>query len=395
MSLGYRISEYDTEYMEILTTGDKLIDSLMKKCATTLKYCMRDNFMDCPDRERGQWIGDICVQTPQVFYALDNKAIPLLKKAILNFIHLRKGDALVGNVPGINFCELPSQSLNAISDIGMIREYYNFTGDKEVLEVSFVPTIKYLMLWNMAEDGLVEKRTGDWYWFDHLNNCDNKVMENCWYYLALKFAKFMAEKLDNHSFDDFILSRMKSIEDNFDKSFWSSFDYYNKAKFYSSVEGMVDERANALAVLSGLASEDKYIHIKDVLISTFNCTTYMEGYVCEALCIMGYKDLAYKRIVSRYYNLIENENGTLWEDFYILGTKNHAWSGSPLTFIYKYFVGIRSDDFMKTIKVNPDFKFFKRYKFSIDVGGKIISVDATKNNLKIENESDIEIIISK
>ena len=203
----------------------------------------------------------------------------------------------------------------------------------------------------------------------------------------------MANELDNHTFDDLISSRMKSIENNFDKNFWISFDYHNKAKFYSSINGLVDERANALAVLSGLASPEKYIHIKDVLISTFNCSTYMEGYICEALCMMGYKELAYKRIVSRYYNLIENENGTLWEDFYILGTKNHAWSGSPLTFIYKYFVGIKSDDHMKTIKINPDFKFFKKYKFSIDVGGKTISVDAARNNIKIDNESDSKVVV--
>lgn len=42
-------------------------------------------------------------------------------------------------------------------------------------------------------------------------------------------------------------------------------------------------------------------------------------------------------MLSRYYPLIVNENSTLWEDFCFLGTKNHAWSGGPLTIIHKYF----------------------------------------------------------
>ncbi len=70
--------------------------------------------------KRGQWIGDVSVQAPQVLYLLDKNALKLLKKAIFDFIDLRKGDRLVGNVPGDNFIELPAQSLNAISELGMI-----------------------------------------------------------------------------------------------------------------------------------------------------------------------------------------------------------------------------------------------------------------------------------
>ena len=133
---------------------------------------MRVNFMDCPDRERGQWIGDVSIQAPQVFYLLGDSAIPLLRKSICDFIHLRKGDVLVGNVPGANFSELPSQSLNAISEIGLIANYFKYTGDLEILRLAFEPCIKYLSLWSMGEDGLVIHREGNWSWFDHLFNQD-------------------------------------------------------------------------------------------------------------------------------------------------------------------------------------------------------------------------------
>ena len=373
LELGYRKSEYDTDLTGILQTDNQMLNTLLQKCARTLKFCMRDNFMDCPDRERGQWIGDVSVQTPQVFFALDHKAIPLLKKAIMNFILLRKGDVLVGNVPGINFSELPPQSLNAISEHGMIAEYYYFTGDREILELCYQPCLNYLKLWDMGEDGLINKREGNWYWFDHLYNIDHKVLENCWYYSALKFAKYMALQLEK-DFDSGLNNRLQSIEENFDKAFW-------KGTYYAS-SAFTDDRANAMAVLTGLAHSDKYNHIKDVLVSVFNCTAYMEGYVCEALCKMGYKDYAFKRMMSRYYNLIQNENSTLWEDFYILGTKNHAWTGAPLTLIYKYFLGLKSEDHLKTITINPDFSILKSYEFCMDIEGKTLRVKLSSQNGK-------------
>ena len=71
----------------------------------------------------------------------------LLHKAICDFISLRKGNVLVGNVPGDSFSELPSQSLNAISEWGMIATYYQATGDTDVLKLAFEPAVRYLMLW--------------------------------------------------------------------------------------------------------------------------------------------------------------------------------------------------------------------------------------------------------
>ena len=63
----------------------------------------------------------------------------------------------------------------------------------------------------------------------------------------------------------------------------------------------------------------------------------MEYFVLLALCRMGYKEEAYQRMVKRYTPLVENGNSTLWEDFEILGTRNHAWSGGALTVLLDYF----------------------------------------------------------
>lgn len=325
--LGYRESGYDARLIGKFSCNDRRSNTLVEKSMRTLYACMRENFMDCPDRERGQWIGDVSVQVPQVPYCFDNRALKLVRKAIDDFIALRKGDVLVGNVPGACAGELPSQSLNAISEMGMIAGYYRITGDREVLRQCCGPAIRYLRLWKMGRDGLVQGRKGGWRWFDHLYNIDEAVNENAWYYSALKFARFMAGRLPPD-----LIKRKRSIEANFNRLFWRN-------GYYSS-NGTVDDRANALAVLSGLAGKDKFVAIRKVLVSVYNATPYMENYVLEALCRMGFHQDTFNRMSERYAGLAENENSTLWEDFHILGTRNHAWSGAPLTLLFKHFAGI-------------------------------------------------------
>ena len=345
IELGYRESGYACKITGSFACNDDALNRLFTKCARTLQICMRENFMDCPDRERGQWIGDVSVQAPQVIYLLDNNGLLLLRKTVLDFIRLRKGDVLMGNLPGEHFSELPSQSLNAVSEWGMISTYYTATKDKEILRLAFAPMMAYLKLWKTDKEGVVLPRKGNWEWYDHLFNCDKEVLNICWYYSALRFAEFTAKELEDETHLPFIKNRMTAIEKTFNDRYWKG-GYYASGAF-------ADDRANAMAVLSGLASQDKYEKIRFLLMSVFNATTYMEYYVLTALCEMGYKKDAIRRMKCRYQPLIENENGTLWEDFFHLGTKNHAWSGGPATVLFKYFGGVNLDYTLTETDIAP------------------------------------------
>ncbi len=366
LELGYRESGYDSKITATFECDDPDANILFEKCVRTLKVCMRENYMDCPDRERGQWIGDVSVQAPQIAYVLDKNGLLLLRKAVFDFIRLRKGDVLMGNLPGDCFCELPSQSLNAISEWGMIASYYQATGDRSVLELAFEPAVAYLKLWETDGDGVVIPRTGNWEWYDHLFNCDGEILNICWYYSALRFARFMGKELGNSTHDGFITARMEAIERVFTTRYWKEKEGY----FTSSC--FADDRANAMAVLSGLCSEDKYPQVRYLLMSVFNSTTYMENYVLIALCEMGYKADAYRRMMCRYQPLIKNENTTLWEDFFHLGTRNHAWTGGPATVLLRYFAGVQSD---LTVKTPADIAPLKWVECRLeDTEGKTVEV---------------------
>ena len=366
LELGYRESGYDAAITATFRCDDPAANRLFEKCVRTLKVCMRENYMDCPDRERGQWIGDVSVQAPQIAYVLDKNGLLLLRKAIFDFIRLRKGDILMGNVPGDCCCELPSQSLNAISEWGMISSYYQATGDASVLELSFEPAVAYLKLWETDADGVVIPRQGHWEWYDHLFNCDGEILNICWYYSALRFARFMAEKLGITRHNGFISTRMEAIERVFTTRYWKEKEGYFSSSCFA------DDRANAMAVLAGLCPPDKYPQVRYLLMSVFTCTTYMENYVLTALCEMGYKADAYRRMMCRYQPLIQNENSTLWEDFFHLGTRNHAWTGGPATILLRYFAGVQSD---LTVKVPEEISPLRWVKCAFEDGeGKTVEV---------------------
>ena len=360
IEVGYRESGYASRLTADFECDDRRVSILFNKCSRTLAVCMRHNYMDCPDRERGQWIGDVSVQAPQVIYLLDGNGLLLLRKAINDFITLRKGDVLVGNVPGESYSELPSQSLNAISEWGMISAYCEATKDSSVLSLAFEPSVRYLMLWETDADGVVLPRKGNWEWYDHLFNCDGEILNICWYYSALRFVKAASQTLKDNRFDSFINQRMSAIEKHFTPRYWNeSLGAYSSGSF-------TDDRANAMAVLSRLCPEKYFPKIKYVLTSVFNSSAYMENYVLIALCEMGYTADAFKRMMSRYQPLIDNENSTLWEDFYHLGTKNHAWSGAPATVLMRYFAGVKLD--LSVTKTNPSPLKYIKCSFT-DVNG--------------------------
>lgn len=335
LSLGYRETGYYCGFSGNFSCSSDFLNKLYEKSRRTLYVCMRDNYMDCPDRERGQWIGDVSSQIPQTFYALERSSDSLTLKAIRDFIRWRKGDILCGNVPGAHRVELPSQSLNAISEFGMIMTYYKYSGDEQIIYEAYEAVRDYLKLWEINKNGLVQLRRGDWQWYDHGSSIDAGVLENAWYYTALKAAEKMADITKRHKDHEWYAERIDAIKANFDKAFWTD-------KGYSS-SGIIDDRANAVAVLSGLADEDKWLVCRNVLVGVMNSTPYMEGYVLEALCKMGFVRDALIRMSKRYESLTANSCTTLWEDFFELGTKNHAWSGGPLTVLLRYVAGIDAE----------------------------------------------------
>ncbi len=349
VSLKYRETGYDSSFCGDFKCDDEFMNSLWQKSLRTLYVTMRDNFMDCPDRERAQWWGDVTSEMIMTMYSMDSNSYLLYQKGVEAMLsHIDETNVLQTVVPiSGDYFELPVQELAGI--VGFYT-YYEYTGDKDFLEKVYPASLNYLKLWEIGENNLVVHRSGSWDWPDWGKKADMCAIENAWVYYALSATEKMAEILEKDEDISFITERKETIEKGY-KTLWTD------KGFKSDDAKEPDDRANALAVLSGLANEEQYATIKNVLTTTKNSSPYMEYYVLEALCKMEEYEVAYDRIKNRYDDMVTEDYSTLWEFWDSWqGTMNHAWSGGPLVIMSKHFAGITPlEPGYKKVKIEPQY----------------------------------------
>lgn len=363
LELGFRPSGYATKPNLSFKSDSLFMNKLMKKSRDTLAVTMRDTYMDCPDRERAQWIGDAVIEMEMAFYGMDENARLLYKKAMyqaLNFQHSSgaipttapngidppnldahgnlKQEIIDSGKGGGNF-ELPMQSLAFVNSFW---NYYLYSGDQVPLEIGLPKLVKYLSLWKFdADKGLISHRGGTWDWMDWGSNPDARIIEQCWYDKACQAVLHIATLL-NVSDDAAIQTlqqRHERIAAHFEDNFWSGDKH---AYYFKTDDGHPDDRANALAVYAGLAEKKHRDDLINILESTFNSSPYMEKIVLESLYLLDADQVALQRTYDRYRQMVTDEFPTLWEFWQPnKGTRNHAWTGGPLIMMYRYNLGIR------------------------------------------------------
>lgn len=328
--IGYRRSGYDSERSGSFVTENEDVNTLWEKAVNTLLICMRDTYMDCPERERSPYIGDAANQIGETFYSLDENSWAMTKKTILNIIGWTKTDNCIPlRSPSLAANENPVQTLNFLVSV---YEYLLYTGDEETVRLFYPVAVNYLKLWDLNEDGSIVYRDGTFMWVDWGDGADAEVLQNCWYYYALSSTQKLAKALDISTDEAFFTERIQKVAAGFEK--------FKKQGGYSSGTAY-DDRANAMAVVSGLADEDMYDEILNVLTTTYGASPYMEKFVEEALCMMGEYDACLTRMLTRYQPMIDDKDSTLWELWEKdAGTINHGWTGGSLTVLSKYFGGI-------------------------------------------------------
>lgn len=162
---------------------------------------------------------------------------------------------------------------------------------------------KYLALWKIGSNGLVVHRKGGWDWGDWGTNVDIDILDNCWYYLALKAAIPMAILSGYPQDTAAYATHLRSLETHFAPTFWKA----DERCYRSTKLTIPDDRANAMAVVAGLATPDQYPGILQVL----NAQAFASPY------------------------------STLWEVWNGLkeGTINHGWN-APNTILSQYIAGL-------------------------------------------------------
>jgi alpha-L-rhamnosidase len=379
LELKYRATGYDTDFTKgAFSCNDSFYNTLRGKALNTLKVCMRDHLMDCPDRERANW-GDSFTEIPQTFYSCDANALQLAAKSYRDFFSWQRGTGVIHQpVPSdLSDNELPSLSLTACGMKG-VWKYYMYTGDTQAAIEAYPHIKNYLYLWSMGGDGMVVHRSGTWDWYDWGGDIDSTLLQNLWYYSALKAAINLAQLSGNTGDIPGFDARKTSIENNFDTVFWTGTAY--RSPGYS---GATDDRANSLAVVIGPpAVNSKWSYLRDVLVNQKHCGPFYEIYPEEALFQMGYPEDALDRMRSMYAGMVNSSISTLWECWDLQSgnyTYNHAYAGGPLVNMSQYVAG-----------VGPETNGYGTYHVLPQLG-RLTSVSAVVPSVK----GDISVSVSK
>ena len=374
VSLKCRETGYNSSFCGNFKCEDEFLNSLWQKSLRTLYVTMRDNFMDCPDRERAAWWGDVTNEMIMTMYSMDADSYLIYQKGVEAMLsHIDETKVLQTVVP-INgdYFELPVQQLAGI--VGFLT-YYEYTGDKAFIEKVYSASLDYLKLWEIGENNLVVHRSGSWDWADWGSKADMTAIENAWIYYALSATERMAAILEKEEDISFIAERKAAISKGY-KALWTA------EGFKSEEVKKCDDRANALAVLSGLAEKEQYETITNVLMTTKNSSPYMEYYVLEALCKMEKYEAAKERIKDRYDGMVCEDYSTLWEFWDSWrGTMNHAWSGGPLVIMSKYFAGIAPVEAgYEKVKIEPQYDLQNSLSCTVPSMKGLITVNYEKSS---------------
>ena len=374
VSLKYHETGYDSSFCGDYRSDDEFLDSLWQKSLRTLYVTMRDNFMDCPDRERAQWWGDVTSEMIMTMYSMDSNSYLLYQKGVEAMLSHIDDTKVLQTVVPINgdYFELPVQQLAGI--VGFYT-YYEYTGDKSFIEKVYGAALDYLKLWEIGENNLVIHHSGSWDWPDWGKKADMTAIENAWVYYALSATEKMAELLGKNGDIAFISERKDTIAKGY-QTLWT------EEGFKCADAKNPDDRSNALAVLAGLAKKEQYGTILNVLTTTQNSSPYMEYYVLEALCRMEEYEAARDRTKDRYADMVNEDYSTLWEFWNSWqGTMNHAWSGGPLVIMSKYFAGIAPIEAgYEKVKIEPQYSLSDSLSCTVPSVKGLITLDYEKTD---------------
>lgn len=375
----YHETGYNTEFRGYFRCSDEFLNTLWKKAQRTLYVTMRDTYMDCPDRERGQWWGDEVNESGESFYAMSTSSHLLMKKGMYELIGWQRPTGeIFAPVPASNYdSELPGQMLSSVGYYGFWNYYLN-TGDYKTLKDLYPGVKKYLNVWKLNDDGTVKFRKGGWPWGDWGDNIDKELIYNALYYIALKGQYNMAKTLGLKEDAETVSVSMTNLKEAFNKVFWTGKEYR-----HPNYKDDTDDRVNALAVVAGLADKDKYPAIFEVLKRCEHASPYMEKYVIEALFKMGYENYAIQRLEKRFATMVNDPvRTTLYEGWTVKGgTTNHAWTGGGLTLMSQKLCGV--------LPTKPGYKEFTVCPQPANVKQAETLVPTVKGDIKVAYVNDV------
>ncbi len=342
-----------------LKTDVPYLAEIIDICKTAVNCCTQETFVDCPGREKGQYLGDVTVIGLSYLYLTGDRE--MYKKALFDFANsaiVCKG--LISVAPSALMQEIADYSLQYPLQV---LNYYKVTGDFETLEKLYPVCLGVLEHFKKfeREDSLLENVSDKWNLIDWPENMRDGYSADVRrgipfievhnlinaFYIGANEATMEIEKILNKP-STYDIEKLK-------KSYLDVFYDKDKKIFYDdAAHKNASLHSNALALFYDAAPEEAYENIRKMIMDKgFVCGVYFSYFVLKALNKIG----AYEDEV----NLLLNENENSWVNMVREGASAcfeawgkekkdntslcHAWASTPVIALIEDLLGIGGEKY--------------------------------------------------
>lgn len=317
-------------------------------CENAVIMASQESFLDCPSREKGQYLGDLTVTAISHSYITGDTR--LFKKALYDFADSAKICKGLMAVSSSSF-------MQEIADYSLLYpyqllKYYQLSGDEQPLEDLLniaEDMLDYFKQYDRG-DGLLDGVKGKWNlvdWPDNLrDNYDFELTKpigkgchaviNAYYYGALKITDEIRDLLGLEK-----IHNSEKIKNSYIKAFM-------KDGLFTDCESSnhTSLHSNALPLFFNMVSDEQAKPIIELIKEKkLCCGVYFAFFVLQGLCNYGRKDIAFDFITledeNSWMNMI-NEGATACFEAWGKEKKRntslcHPWASAPIIIISEFF----------------------------------------------------------
>ena len=343
-------SGYPVEYKGEFDCSDALLNRIWEVGRYTTELCMDDAFMDCPWRERGQYLGDLAVEMRIAAYAFGDTL--LARRGLAQF---PLGANEKGWFPGVYPAEPPwDPVLPTFCFLWLLAlwDYFLLSGDRSLLEEVW-PAVDRLTrtMSERDEDGLLANLPTKGF-VDHAPVQDEgqSTSVNAFAVWGLQAAGRIARAIGIPGRGGELEILASDIRDAINDMMWDNgrsvyIDGYRDGQ----PNPTISEHSNILCALVGIADAGQTARILDgVLADTDNAeivrmaSPYFAYYYLRLLFKHNRHEQALAFIRRRWGAMIEAGATTFWEMWEPNHSLCHAWSAGPTFDLMAEFAGIRA-----------------------------------------------------
>ena len=335
------------------TDVPEMIRKINDVSVETLRECMQTVFEDGPKRDRRLWVGDLYLESLANRHSFRN--FDLVKRCLYLFAGLTGDDGCI--VPNIFEHPEPhcyeSMHLLPYSLLfnSTLLEYLKDTQDYETAEDLWCVAVRQIedALTFMNEDYLYDPELrSSWIFFDWRDGLDVTAPMQAAMIFALNQTYELARMLGKEA----EVKEWKTLEKNMIKA--------ARKHMYDKVAGVVvsgsDRQVSVLSqawmVKAGVLNEkEAQKALRSVMADSESVkpgSPYGTHYVIDAMVLCGMNDEARTYLVDYWGGMVKKGADTFWEaydpnddyispyNFHPLNSYCHAWSCTPVYFIYTY-----------------------------------------------------------